>query len=78
MKLPCLLRHARGDRTLSDLARAANVPGLTVAELSRIERGIELPRDAWKPALENVYGIRAHEWYPPEVLLVVERDEEAS
>lgn len=75
MRLPCLLRHARGHRTLSEIARAANVPGLTVAELSRIERGIELPRDAWKAALERVYGVLAHEWYPPEVLLVVERDE---
>jgi transcriptional regulator with XRE-family HTH domain len=76
VRLPCLLRHARGDRTLSDLARAADVGGLTVAELSKIERGIQLPRDAWKAALETVYGIPPHEWYPPEVLLVVERDEE--
>lgn len=75
MRLPCLLRHARGQRTLSEIARAAKVPGLTVAELSRIERGIELPRDAWKTALEQVYGIPAHEFYPREVLLVIERDE---
>lgn len=76
MRLPCLLRHARGERTLKQVADGTGIKSLGVADLSRIERGIQLPRDAWKDALARVYGLPPHEWYPPEVLLVVERDED--
>lgn len=76
MRLPNSLRALRGDRNLAELARLAGTQGVTAAELSKIERGHELPRDEWREGLERAYGAPAHVWYPPEVLLVIERDEE--
>lgn len=64
MRLRCNLRELRGDRTIAEIARAAGVPE---PELSKIERGIELPRDEWIAPLERAYGHPFHDWYPPSV-----------
>lgn len=74
MRVTCSLRRVRGERTLAEVARAAEV---SIPHLSQIERGIELPRDEWVEALERAYGAPAHEWYPPALLLQIERDEAA-
>lgn len=73
MRLACSLREIRGDRSLRDVAEQAAVNrGL----LSDLERGRRLAPDRLVAALELAYGAPAHAWYPPEVLLVIQRDEE--
>lgn len=71
MRLACHLRGLRGERRLAELARVA---GVHEAELSKIERGIALPRDEWVAGLEEAYGAPVHEWYPPALLLHLDRD----
>lgn len=74
MRVSCSLRRIRGKRTLEAI-RAES--GVHIAELSKIERGIAFPRDEWLPALERAYGAPRHEWYQPELLVQLERDEAA-
>ncbi|MEZ5101207.1 MAG: helix-turn-helix transcriptional regulator [Thermoleophilia bacterium] len=74
MKLACALREIRGDRSLRDVAETA---GVNRGLLSDLERGRRLAPDRIVRALEVAYGQPAHAWYPPEVLLVIQRDEEA-
>ncbi len=74
MRLFCHLRTIRGDRSMAELARQANInPG----ELSKIEAGRQLPRDIWVPALELAYGAHASDWYEPGTLLEIQKDEAA-
>lgn len=80
MRVACRLREIRGDRTLATIAAAS---GVNEGELSKIERGIALPRDAWLPALEGAYGAPRAEWWPAaftgadgQVLVALESDEE--
>lgn len=61
MRVACRLREIRGDRALADVARRA---GVHAAELSKIERGLALPRDEWVPRLELAYRAPRAEWYP--------------
>lgn len=72
MRLPCNLREIRGKRPMIEIARAAKV---AEAELSKIERGLALPRDEWMDALEEAYGAPRHEWWPPAVLVVLEAED---
>lgn len=65
MRLRCHLREIRGDRTIAEIARSARVPE---AELSKVERGLEVPRDEWVGPLEQAYGATLDQWYPPLVL----------
>lgn len=74
MRVACRLREIRGDRTLATMAAAS---GVAEAELSKIERGLALPRDLWLDGLEQAYGEPRHQWYPPELLLIFQRDEQA-
>lgn len=68
MRLACNLREARGRRRLTELAQASGVHHGT---LSQLERGrLLLPDDKVEPVAE-AYGLPAHEWYPPQVALVV-------
>lgn len=71
MRLLCHLREIRGERKLVELARAS---GVSEPELSKIERGIALPRDAWLESLEEAYGQPRHTWWPPEVLVAISGD----
>lgn len=77
MKLACHLREMRGDRTLLAIVGAAAEAGTVVSEadLSRIERGIALPRDDQLPGLEAAYGAPRYEWWPPQVLVALSGDE---
>ena len=74
MRVPCSLRTIRGQRTLSEIARAS---GVQVPHLSQIERGHMLPKDAWLDELERAYGAPLEQWYPPRVLaaFVIGEDE---
>lgn len=80
MRVRCRLREIRGDRTLAEIA---HISGVHVAELSKIERGIALPRDEWLPGLEHGYGVPHGEWWPAaftgadgQVLVALEPDVE--
>lgn len=66
------MRTIRGERPLREIARAANVnPG----ELSRIENGSAVPRDAVIPPLEQAYGALLEDWYPRAVLIALEAED---
>lgn len=71
MRVPCLLRELRGDRSLREVEEHS---GVSRGTLSKIERGQEFPLDKHVPALEQAYGAPASEWWPPAVLLLIERD----
>lgn len=71
MRLPCRLREIRGARSLREIEDDS---GVSRGTLSRIEQGRELPADKHVPTLEQAYGAAAHEWWPPAVLLLIERD----
>lgn len=73
MRLACSLREIRGERSLRDVA---DVAGVNRGLLSDLERGRRLAPDRLVRALEQAYGAPPHAWYPPEVLLVIQRDEE--
>jgi hypothetical protein len=51
--------------------------GVPIGQLSQIERGQLLPRDAWVDGLARAYGHEPVEWYPSTVLLAVSGDEPA-
>lgn len=72
MRLVCHLRALRGERTLLELAAVAHV---SEGDLSKIERGIALPRDDQLDALEQAYGAPRYEWWPPQVLVALSGDE---
>jgi len=69
VRLACRLREIRGARTMSTISKATGVP---IPQLSKIERGFEVPRDAWIPALADAYGAPITDWYPSQVLLALE------
>lgn len=56
------LREARG-LSLADVERKLSHVPINRARLSCIERGEELPRDAWLLPLVSVYGLPSA-WYP--------------
>lgn len=68
MRLRTNLRELRGDRQLVDIERELRAAGhkISRADLSRIERGQQLPTDEQMYALMDVYGW-THDWYPPTV-----------
>lgn len=81
MRLRCRLREIREHMprrddgkpvTLTDIARRS---GVSVGQLSLLERGIALPADSQLAALERAYGATIDTWYAPKVLLVLEEDE---
>jgi transcriptional regulator with XRE-family HTH domain len=72
VRLSCRLREIRGKRTIAEVASAA---GVNEGELSKIERGLALPRDEWLEGLELAYGAARHDWYPPALLLHLQGDE---
>lgn len=79
MRVRCFLRQIRGERPLSEIARACEAhDGTRVnhGELSRIENGIALPRDVVLPGLVAAYGANVDDWYPPLVFLAVEFDDD--
>ena len=69
MRLICFLRDLRGDRSLRELETET---GISRGELSLYERGIKLPIDKHVAILEDAYGPRSR-WYPPEVLVELQR-----
>jgi transcriptional regulator with XRE-family HTH domain len=73
VRLHCRLREFRGGRTLREISDAS---GVGQPDLSRIERGQQLPADDWLLALEDAYGSPRHEWWPREVLVLLQRDDE--
>lgn len=73
MRLVCHLREIRGRRSIREISEAA---GLNRGMLSSIERGRALPTDKWLEPLERAYGAPRTQWWPPEVLLVLEYDNE--
>lgn len=71
MRVSCHLRDLRGKRTLADLATVSNV---AAAELSKIERGIQLPRDDQLAGLERAYGAVRTAFYSDAALLAIQED----
>lgn len=78
MRVRCYLREHRARRSLSKIANAIDVKGLGVGQLSLIEQGRMIPKDSQMAALERAYGAPRSEWWPREVLLVLELDGEDS
>jgi transcriptional regulator with XRE-family HTH domain len=78
MRIACHLRAIRGNRTMKQIAQAADADGarVSLAVLSQVERGLMLPPDAVLPALEAAYGAPITDWYEPRVLLVLQADED--
>ena len=72
MRLICHLRELRGKRTLAELARLA---GVNDGELSKIERGVALPRDEQLAGLEQAYGAPRTAFYSEATLLAIQEDE---
>ena len=71
MKVRCYLRRLRGVRSLRDMAGDTKIDRGT---LSQIERGLRFATDAQAPAIERVYGAPRRDWYPRELLVELERD----
>lgn len=72
-----VVTHLREIRVAADLSltEVEDLTGVGRGTLSKIERGVELPADKYVDALELAYGAPAH-WYPPEVLLLIQKDRE--
>jgi transcriptional regulator with XRE-family HTH domain len=66
------LKEIRGKRSLRDVAEDA---GINYGILSGIERGRTLPSPKQLDGIERAYGVPPHEWYPGEVLRVIEHPE---
>lgn len=73
-RLRCFLRELRGPVTLREIAEQA---GMNPGDISRIEAGLQVPRDDQIPRLEAAYGAPVTDWYPPMVLLALEFDDSA-
>lgn len=73
MRFRCHLRTIRGERSLKTIAVEC---GVNQGDLSRIENGLQLPKDKDIPALVQAYGARVVDWYPPEVLWAIESDDD--
>lgn len=75
MRVPCFLRAFREQqtKTLRDIEAET---GIARGQLSLYEQGRQLVRDEHQLQLEEAYGAPAHEWYPPALLLLIERDEQ--
>jgi transcriptional regulator with XRE-family HTH domain len=71
VRVPCFLRQIRGARPIRDVEADC---GISRGYLSLYERGRAFPSDDQVPLLEEAYGAPAPEWYPPAVLLLIERD----
>jgi transcriptional regulator with XRE-family HTH domain len=56
----CNLAHLRGDRSIAEMARAADIPR---PYLSQIEAGIRLPSDAETKAIARAYGATLEQMY---------------
>jgi transcriptional regulator with XRE-family HTH domain len=78
VRVRCYLREHRARRSLSKIADAIDVKGLGVGQLSLIEQGRMIPKDSQMAALERAYGVPRSEWWPREVLLVLELDDEGT
>ena len=74
MRVRCLLRQIRGERTIHDVAEAS---GVARGTLSYIERGRMFPADDQVDGLERAYGKPVTEWYGPGTLLELQKDEAA-
>lgn len=72
MRLRCFLREIRGTRTLREIAELSGVPQ---SELSKIENGIQVPKDADVEALVAAYQAAPTDWYGPLTLLALESDD---
>ena len=72
MKLRCYLREIRGTHTLREIAEVSGVPQ---SELSKIENGIQVPKDEDIPGLVRAYRADPTDWYPKLVLLSLESDD---
>jgi transcriptional regulator with XRE-family HTH domain len=72
MRVPSFMQQIRHGADLS-LAEVRDLTGIDRGTLSRIERGRQLPADSEIAALELAYGPAA-QWYPPELLLLIQRD----
>jgi hypothetical protein len=68
MRVRTFLRELRGDRLLVDVERSLRAAGvkLSRADLSRFERGQQIPTDQQATDLEQIYGPRS-EWFPATV-----------
>lgn len=75
MIVRCRLREIRGERTLTDIVAAIPADAkIGKPQLSLIEQGRLLPRDRWLPLLEAAYGAPRADWYPVDVLIVLQAD----
>lgn len=74
MRVVCHLRDARGDRSLRQIAEAANLQGLTSGLLSLMEQGRLLPTDEQAVAIERAYGQPITALYSPLALLAAQED----
>jgi transcriptional regulator with XRE-family HTH domain len=72
VKLRCHLREIRGTRTLREIAELSGVPA---SELSKIENGIQVPKDESIAALVRAYQAEPVDWYEPMTLLALESDD---
>lgn len=72
MRLRCHLREIRGTRTLREIAELSGVPA---SELSKIENGIQVPKDESIAGLVRAYQAKPVDWYGPMTLLALESDD---
>lgn len=74
MRVPCFLRDLRVGLAMT-LREMETETGIHRGQLSRYEQGRELVLDKHQVQIEEAYGEPAEGWYPPAVLLLIERDE---
>jgi hypothetical protein len=78
VKVRCHLRGIRGDRSLTMIVdELPPGTGLSKGLLSLLERGRWFCTDAQRVELEIAYGARAERWYDPELLLLLQLDQQA-
>jgi transcriptional regulator with XRE-family HTH domain len=71
MHVPCNLRTLRGKRPITEIEQASGVHRGT---LSMLERGRLFPTEKQIDGLERAYGVAVHEFWPPYVLAVLDRE----